>query len=634
MNKRQERIIKLLEDSGLWMTGKEISKIMNVSDRTIRSDIDTINRYYEKSLIESSLRNGYRINREVLSSLPLQITPMIPQTPDQRYSFVLQELLRNKEVNLLDLQDQVFISGYTVDNDLKIIKEKLKPYDGLKIIRSKSTIQLKGDEQVKRKLYKDLLRQETEGNFLNLNGIVSLFHEFDLLRVKDKFEKILADYDYQIRGMSYPMLLMHIGVYIDRMMHHNYVDTIIDVPVNNSLEYQIAQDLFTQLSKELPIEYSDAEVRLLALLMMGKRSKNYIDDIIEWNGQIYSVSQLVDSMLQAIYQEYGINFLEDQDLQNGLVNHVRAFLERKKRKIGMENVYLSQIKKKYPLVFELGICAAKTLSTSIDSTISENEIGFMALHLGSAYEKRYSSEKYRVLMLFPDEMKFRTFSIQKIERSFFERVAVVDLVSLFEETYVKRVRPDLILTTLPLKHELEIPTVQISPLVDQDDEGKVFSALNQLDKQRNKERFEHLILDLFEPAFFHTDVCADSKESILHQMCIPMEQADYVDAHFESSVLAREKLSSTSFQYGFALPHALNMEARQSCISVAILNQSVLWNEYPVRLVILLAIKDKDRKLLRVFFDWFTEVVSDSLKMSRLLQAKNREEFLECILED
>lgn len=39
VNKRQEKIVLLLNDTKAWMTGKEISKLMQVSDRTIRSDV-------------------------------------------------------------------------------------------------------------------------------------------------------------------------------------------------------------------------------------------------------------------------------------------------------------------------------------------------------------------------------------------------------------------------------------------------------------------------------------------------------------------------------------------------------------------------------------------------------------------
>lgn len=39
LNKRQTNIIDLLNDYGKWITGKEIAKVLNVSDRTIRSDM-------------------------------------------------------------------------------------------------------------------------------------------------------------------------------------------------------------------------------------------------------------------------------------------------------------------------------------------------------------------------------------------------------------------------------------------------------------------------------------------------------------------------------------------------------------------------------------------------------------------
>ena len=63
LNKRQEKIIMMMNDSNDWITGKELSKLLNVSDRTIRSDIDSINRYYENALIESNLRYGYHLNQ-------------------------------------------------------------------------------------------------------------------------------------------------------------------------------------------------------------------------------------------------------------------------------------------------------------------------------------------------------------------------------------------------------------------------------------------------------------------------------------------------------------------------------------------------------------------------------------------
>ena len=73
LNKRQEKIIAMMNDMNEWITGKELSKLLNVSDRTIRSDVDVINRTYENELIESNLRYGYHLNQSIFRTLDIKI---------------------------------------------------------------------------------------------------------------------------------------------------------------------------------------------------------------------------------------------------------------------------------------------------------------------------------------------------------------------------------------------------------------------------------------------------------------------------------------------------------------------------------------------------------------------------------
>ena len=46
LNNRQIHVIDLLNDKQ-WITGKEIAHILNVTDRTIRNDIEHINQFYD-----------------------------------------------------------------------------------------------------------------------------------------------------------------------------------------------------------------------------------------------------------------------------------------------------------------------------------------------------------------------------------------------------------------------------------------------------------------------------------------------------------------------------------------------------------------------------------------------------------
>ena len=51
---------------------------------------------------------------------------------------MIQKLLFEvKELNLTMLQSQIYVSGYSIDNDLKRIRKMLEPYSGLKLVRNK-----------------------------------------------------------------------------------------------------------------------------------------------------------------------------------------------------------------------------------------------------------------------------------------------------------------------------------------------------------------------------------------------------------------------------------------------------------------------------------------------------------------
>ncbi|MGN1275717.1 MAG: BglG family transcription antiterminator [Floccifex sp.] len=635
LNERQERIIKLLNESQDWKTGKEISHLMEVSDRTIRSDIDAINRFYNKNVIESSIKSGYRINPDALSILSLELRSCIPQTPKERCNYIIRELLTNKkEINLLNLQNEVFISGYTIDNDLKKVKRIISEYKDLQIVRSKNFISLKGPENSKRELYKDLLAEETKGNFLNLDNISSLFKDFDLKTIKEILDETLSKYDYRIRETAMPMVLMHIGVSIERMIHQNYVNQITENNDNlmDSLEFKIANEFYQKCAHRIFIQPQISEIQLLSLLLMGKKSEEFTSNQIDIYEKTYLISDIVHTILQSIYDAYDVDLRRDSDLKHGLGLHIRSLVHRILYGSTIQNVYLEEIKRKYPLVFDMSIYACRSFTEVTGLEVKENEIGFMALHLGSSYEKNNFSDKYQVLMIFPRDLPLSNLCIQKIETRFSERMEIVDQTNFFNEEDVLDLKPDLILTTSPLKHGLDIPTVQISLFVDTEDESHIFQALNLLDKKKNKKQFDTMIKDVIKPELFFTNVKASTPENLIQFICDELVKNEYVDELFVESVLQRENISSTSFYNGFALPHALNHSAIESCISVVLLKDAMQWHDYSVRLVILLAIEDVDRDLLRIFFDWLTTIVSDSSKLSHLLNVKTHEEFINQIM--
>ncbi len=102
---------------------------------------------------------------------------------------------------------------------------------------------------------------------------------------------------------------------------------------------------------------------------------------------------------------------------------------------------------------------------------------------------------------------------------------------------------------------------------------------------------------------------------------------------FRDSVLERERMSPTSFANALAVPHAFQAYASRSTIAVARLSQPVKWGGFEVRLVMLFAINDSDRRMIKIFFDWVSNLIGSPRQLERLTEECSYEEFVERVME-
>ena len=628
LKKRQNNIIDILNDKEEWLTGKALAQMLNVSDRTIRSDIQTINREYQREMILSNKRLGYKLDEKAISDMELVTNNIIPQTPQERCIWIIKELLfDSKELNLYDLENRVFISGYSIENDLGRIKKMIKDYH-LNLKRSKNFVKLIGEENEKRKLYRKLLTDEVQGNFTNLNILATLFSDFDFLKISDVFTETCYEYDYQIKESLFPIVMIHAGVAIERIISGNYAENIElpDESFTETLEYQLSKEFFERVEEECRIHSVKNEIIKFAILLCSSNSQQ---DFI----QKEEIREIVTAVLSKINDNFDIDFSDDEALVSGLGNHISSLIEQQKTNTSMSNVYLKEIKRKYPLVFEMAVHVGEVLSERLEKKVGENELSFIALHLGAAYDRVNNPSKYRAVVVIPNNQMLSKVFIDRINLRFEERMTVISHYNMFDERQIVVDSPNLIISTVPLKHYLEIPTLQLSLLFNYEDESKVFQLLNQLDKVRYRERFQKMMEHLTKrKLFYRKERVRDAKEAIVY-LCDKLIKKGLADENYKRDVMKRERISSTSFVQGFAVIHSIEVTTSESCIATLTLSNPVQWGNFEVRLVILLAIREEDNRLLSIFFDWLSNLVMDSQKLSALLSAKDQNEFIRSILE-
>lgn len=114
----------------------------------------------------------------------------------------------------------------------------------------------------------------------------------------------------------------------------------------------------------------------------------------------------------------------------------------------------------------------------------------------------------------------------------------------------------------------------------------------------------------FEEELFLINPKSSNREQILNNLCKILQEKEYVDEDFESSVLKRENAATTAFG-NIAIPHSVDMNAIKTCVSVAISKNGFQWGNNTVYVVFLLAINKADKTTFRELYESLVSLFVD-----------------------
>ena len=149
MKKHLIQLIRILKQSEAPITSSSLSNALNVSPRSVKSYITEINDTLPDTVTSS--RKGYVIDKEKAEELLNESKSLIPQTKDERVSYIINRLIKQGVLNAYDLCDEMFVSYSTLKNDLVAVRHVLSE-TSLELINQNDTLVINGLEKNKRKL--------------------------------------------------------------------------------------------------------------------------------------------------------------------------------------------------------------------------------------------------------------------------------------------------------------------------------------------------------------------------------------------------------------------------------------------------------------------------------------------------
>lgn len=632
MRDMDHAILKYLGSRDTWATSFAISAFLNVSVRSVKSYLRDISEMHP-GLVESS-REGFRIaDRDCLARLLSSRETRLPQTAEDRKTLIFQRLLlEDAAVDLDALAAELCISPVTLGNELGRLRAELSDFE-LALKSKNNLLSISGPEANKRKLVSMLVYADSKESFLSVKQIQSYLPHFDLAAVKEIVTQALHTHHFFMDEFSLLNLVLHIAITMERKRIQNTGAERTADSFNVAAHiYAIAQDLTREVSDRFGVDFTPAEVLDFALLILTRAIADNVnamgqEELSDYvGGQSIALVRLIQRRTKEVYNIS----LTNEDFLVRFSLHIKNLLIRLETGVTLHNPQMVDIKNTYPFIYDVSVFIADLITQETGLPISEDEIAYIALHIGVLIEERkVIKQEVRAVLVHPEYFRSRYGLPDLAKRcaAIFENSLLITGVCSSPDELDGYSDYDLVISTVRLHSYLATPWVQISSMLDSRDVEAVSARVNEILLDRTKSKVESKLRFLFREELFFAGAPFKDAHDAITAMGGAVVAGDWAGPEFVDRTLAREVISASAYA-NIAMPHPLEMCARTSVIAVSLHPAPISWGGNRVNIVFLLAINPVDRLLFKDIFDFVTEVVAEEKKLKSLLAAKTYGEFI------
>lgn len=610
-----------------FTTIKELTNSFHVTDRTIRTDIQAINLEIAKYECEILLKrkSGYYLMsynkdkfKELQNQIEKQTNVLTFNSLDDRIKYILQKLLYSQDYVILDdLANEVFVSRNTLQNYIKPIKETLETYNLIYVSKPNLGVKVFGNEKDKREcLLNEILCKDTPTYIIGFTKEEQmLFRDIDLFEIQTLVNQLLNKHDIHASDYDRKNLIMHCALMISRVKTENYIPFDVQFPIQDDI-YELIEQLCIQLENKFDIQITSGEKQYIYLHIASNTHMN-----------IYSVNTVklqnqITKLLEVIYEEYNFDLRQDAILKKDLFNHFSSILSSKNIYMNKKNPLLNTIKTNFPLPFEITLTStAKVFSEAL----TEDEIGYISLHIGAAIERCFTSmyQKKRVVLVCGSGIATTRMLEARLQTFFNSKIVIVNKISYAEFMHYDFANIDFVISTIPIQSD-NIPVEIVDFTLKNTDIEKISKQLSHMDKKAN------FVTKFFDKQLFLHKSNAVTKEDVLKELAHLLENQNIVSDTFIHSVLKRESIACTNLNDIFAIPHPMEACSNETKVAVAILDQSVEWNDKheEVQIIFMISIKQGEQKQFEHLYNLFIEIVGNTKLQQDIVHSNSFEEFL------
>ncbi|WP_314060751.1 BglG family transcription antiterminator [uncultured Vagococcus sp.] len=608
MKEKQRELLLFLVEKEQPFTSKQLSSYLGISQRTIKNYVKELNGHGPQLVIASSQQGYLAMKDPAMALFEEEQALTVPQDYMERaYYIIKKSLISHEKLSLFDLCEELHISYSTLKNLLTKMNGTFESFH-LQFASTNNQLNIVGEEKDKRRLMSHIIYTETNNNFFNWNGLFQSYGETYIKHLSAIVKDVFKQNHYDINDFSFMSLILHLTILINRVRSGKYIEgeTILKIEPK---EKKIMEDLCHAIEATFEITLTPSEISEIYILFktdVNLSLSQPTKDVKELVGGPLYHQAIV--LIESVNQMYKINLMTDQFIIP-FVLHLKRLKTRLKYHAYNKNPMIQSIKQSFPLIYEIAVYLSMQLEKESQIVIVEDEVAFIALHVGTEMERQQkNAEKIKCVLLCPDYMAISSRIESFLLANFSHDLHLVSAVRYQHQ--LASLDFDLLITTIDSEPTSQYKTFQISLFDVERSKSALYQVINQIKTQSKNNILKQNFDQYFQPAIFFVNPPFSTKEDLINQLSQEMVALDYVSDSFGTHVLEREQMSSTSYGQ-IAIPHSIHMDAIKTCVSVIIMTEGFLWDDTLVNIILLTAINDVDRRNFRIIYEAILELFEE-----------------------
>ncbi len=631
--RRQSKLLEILLNNVQGITGTKLAEYLEVSSRTIRSEIGEINRAWKDgSIIKSSRKQGYYIEETDLSAVRSYFLSEGQEKREEEVKdrgwMILGMVLKAGRADIFDVENELALSQPAVHKEVSRFQKKLLSEYQCELLRmSGEWIWIENDEAKIRQTLFRIIKNETQERTRHYAWFLKTFLQEDFDQKEyDWMVKLVKEYfDSKCIQVSDDNLYMIVSaVYITMIrgfQNHKVAASKEAEPAKEEVQQ------FFAFLKEQGFDFDEGDRQVLEGLLHGFR----LTAKIAAESEIDSLSILIlEDFCYDVMEKYHFDLWQSQSFYENILNHIEYMMRRIGTGYEAKNPILNEIKKQYPYAYEISMLMVPIVFRYKNCYIQDDEISFIAIFVEHFLEN--VNKKLEAVLISSARFSVNSIVNNWIQVNFQNQIEIVDIMPKHSlEQYLETHSVDLVISIMDTFVHPTIATFRVDGIPNQ----YTLAAMNALVykirvnyrfREIIKEHFNKTTIRIYREKVEFVQLIEELSQALKAEDCI------YDVKEFVNDVLQREVNYPTYIGDWFMIPHPLMTFAKKTAIGVGILKKPARIHSKEIQVVFLLAMEHKQNEQIGVLFEFFRHMAQNRSAIGRLAAVETEEEFVEVLI--